>query len=442
MQKTGSIRLRATATRAAIAVAAIAVTTFISFFRLPRTVLDTVWAEDGPVFLQQAMSSGGSDAIFAPYQGYLHVVPRLAAEAVVDFVPVENFAASLAFVSCFVVALVSYLTFHCAAALTYSLWVRLAWAAIPILVSVGPYEILGNTANLHWYLLWLVPWLLLKPAQSRPEAVILFLAAVLSGLTEVISVVFLPLVLLHLRDKAYWPARAGLLVGAGSQIYTTLLYPRVPSNGQAWDPLSVVVGWFINMAGVIFFGSSRNLGLNILNFGAGPVVLGFLPIAAALVYLLVRGKREHRLLALFFVAASLGVWAACLVANPRAQFDYLHLAHAQWAEFTLTRYSAVPAMFMLGLFPLLAMSIRRESVQAPAAVLASFTVLLAVSYFPTQVGREQGPSWNAGVAGARAACLGARDDETRPVQVAPNGWSVSGVAMPCSRLKGQFPPDH
>ncbi|WP_426978357.1 hypothetical protein ACQCSU_03765 [Pseudarthrobacter sp. O4] len=428
--------MRATATRAAIAVVAIAITTFISIVRLPKTALDTVWAEDGPVFLQQAMSGGGPGAIFAPYEGYLHVLPRLAAEAVVDFVPVENFAASLAFVSCLVVAVVAYLTFHCASALTDSLWVRLAWAAIPILVSVGPYEILGNTANLHWYLLWLVPWLLLKPAQSRPEAVILCLATVSSGLTEVISVLFLPLVLLHVRDKAYWPARAGLVAGAGIQIYTTLLYPRVPSSGQAWDPLSVVAGWFINMAGVIFFGSSRNMGINILNFGAAPVILGFLPIAAALVYLLVRGKREHRLLALFFLAASFGVWAACLVANPRAQFDYLHLTDDQWAHFTLTRYSAAPAMFMLALFPLLAISIRRESVRAPAAVLASFAVLLAVSYFPTQVGREQGPSWSAGVAGARAACLGARDDETRPVQVAPTGWSISGVAMPCSRLRG------
>jgi hypothetical protein len=435
MHKPGSIRLRATATRAAIAVLAIAVTTFISLFRLPQTVWDTVWAEDGPVFMQQAMSGGGPGAIFAPYEGYLHVLPRLAAEGIVHFVPVENFAAALAFVSCIVVAVVAYLTFHCAAALTSNLWVRLAWAAIPVLLSVGPYEILGNTANLHWYLLWLVPWLLLKPAQSRPEAVILFLAAGLSALTEVISVVFLPLVLLHVRDKAFWPARAGLLIGAGLQIGTTLLYPRSGGNGQALDPVSVVMGWFINVAGVVFFGSSRNMGLNILNFGAGPVVLAFLPITAALVYLLVRAKREHRLLALLFVTASFGVWAACLVANPGAQFNYAHLAETQWGQFTLSRYSSIPAMFILALFPLLAISIPRTAVQAPAAVLASFAVLLAASYFPTQVSREQGPSWSEGVASARAACIGARDDETRPLHVAPIGWSVVGVAMPCSRLR-------
>jgi hypothetical protein len=263
----------------------------------------------------------------------------------------------------------------------------------------------------------------------------LFLAAGMSALTEVIAVVFLPLVLLHIRDKAFWPARAGLLIGAGLQIGTTLLYPRSAGDGHALDPGSVVMGWFINVAGVVFFGSSRNMGLNILNFGAGPVVLAFLPIAAALAYLLARAKREHRLLALVFVTASFGVWAACLVANPGAEFNYAHLTESQWGQFSLSRYSAVPAMFILALFPLLAMSLRRPATPVPAAVLASFAVLLAASYFPTQVSREQGPSWSQGVAGARAACLGARDEETRPIQVAPLGWSVSGVAMPCSRLR-------
>jgi hypothetical protein len=284
----GDIRLRVTAIRAASAVLVVAATSFISLFRLPQTVWDNVWAEDGPVFLRQAMSGGGPGSIFAPYDGYLHVLPRLFGAVIVRVVPVENFAVSLAFVSCLVVAVVAYLTFHCASALSSSVWVRLAWAAIPVLLSVGPYEILGNTANIHWYLLWLMPWLLLKPARSRIDGVILFLAALLSALTEVISVVFIPLVFLRVRRKAFWPARAGLIVGAVVQIYTTLLYPRTPRDAYPLDPLSVVVGWFVNVAGVVFYGSSRSMGLNVLSFGAGPVVLSFLPIIAALAYLLLK----------------------------------------------------------------------------------------------------------------------------------------------------------
>lgn len=427
--------LRAPAIRTAIAVLAVVATSFISLFRLPQTVWDSVWAEDGPVFLRGAMSGGGIGSIFAPYEGYLHVLPRLVGAVIVRVLPVENFSVGLVFASCLVVAVVAYLTFHCASALSDNVWVRLGWAAIPVLLSVGPYEILGNTANIHWYLLWLMPWLLLKPARSRSEGAVLFLAALLSVLTEVISVVFLPLVLLGIRRRAFWPARAGLIIGAAFQIYTTLHYPRTPSNDPPLDPLSVVIGWFINMAGVVFFGSSRNMGLNVLNFGAGPVVLGMLPIIAALAYLLLRSKREHRLLALLFVAVSFGVWAACLVANPGGQFNYVHFTESDWAKSILTRYSAVPGMFILALFPLLADSIRAIRPQASAGVLMAFAVLLASPYFPTQVAREQGPSWSEGVRTARAACLGAAEGAATPVQVSPIGWSKTGVLVPCYWLR-------
>jgi hypothetical protein len=431
----GDIRLRVTAVRAAISTLVVAATAFISLFRLPQSVWDNVWAEDGPVFLRGAMSGGGPGTIFAPYEGYLHVLPRFFAAVIVRVMPAEDFAVSLAFVSCLVVAVVAYLTFHCASALSNNVWVRLAWAAIPVLLSVGPYEILGNTANIHWYLLWLMPWLLLKPAQSRTDGALLFVTALISALTEVISVAFIPLVFLHVRRKAFWPARAGLLVGAAFQIYTTLLYPRTPSGGYALDPMSVVVGWFVNMAGVVFYGSSRSIGLNVLNFGAGPVILAFLPIIAAVVYLLFRFKREHRLLAFLFLAASFGVWAACLIANPSAQFDYVHFTESDWAISILTRYSAVPAMFILALFPLLADILRATRARASVSILVAFAVLLTTSYFPTQVAREQGPSWSEGVNAARLACIGASNDETRPVQVAPIGWSKTGVLVPCSRLR-------
>ena len=429
------IRLTVTATRAAIAVLVVAATSFISFFRLPQSVWDTVWAEDGPVFLRQAMSGGGLSSIFTPYEGYLHVLPRLFGAVIVGFLPVEDFAVGLAFVSCIVVAVVAYLTFHCASALSSNIRVRLAWAAIPVLLSVGPYEILGNTANIHWYLLWLMPWLLLKPARSRSEGVLLFLAALLSALTEVISVAFLPLALLHIRRQAFWPARAGLIIGAGFQIYTTVLYPRSPSSGHPLDPMSVLVGWFSNVAGVVLFGSSPSTGIYIGKFGAGPIILAFLPIIASLAYLWLRAKHEQRLLALLFVTASFGVWAACLVANPGAQFDYVHFTEGDWATSTLTRYSAIPAMFILALFPLLADSMQGTRPRASAGVLVAFAVLLATSYFPTQVTREQGPSWREGVRTSLEACVGARDDETRPIQVSPLGWSQSGVLMPCSRLR-------
>jgi hypothetical protein len=92
-------------------------------------------------------------------------------------------------------------------------------------------------------------------------------------------------------------------------------------------------------------------------------------------------------------------------------------------------------MFILALFPLLAESLGTKSVPAAAAVGAVLAVLLAVSYFPTQVAREAGPSWSEGVQKAKEACEGAADSETRPVHVAPAGWSVEGVPIMCAKLR-------
>lgn len=426
--------MRVFASRAAMAVVGLTLTAFVAFLRLPAAATDTVWAEDGPIFISQAFSAGGPAALFAPYEGYLHVIPRTIAEIVVHLVAVKDFAFALAFASSVVVALVAFLTFYCSGALTDKVWLRGAWAAIPVMVSIAPYEILGNTANLHWYLLWLIPWLLFKPAENNASGFLLFVVAGLSAITEVISVVFLPLVLFRIRDKAYWPARAGLVAGAACQIFTVLAFPRSEHKGELMDAGSVVIGWFVNITGVIVYGASRNMGLNILNFGAAPVVVASVPIVAAVAYLLTTASKQNRLVALVFLAASLGIWTACLVANPGDQFHYSQLTETEWAQFTLSRYSAVPSMFILALIPLLAESLGTKSVPA-AAVGAVLAVLLAVSYFPTQVAREAGPSWSEGVQVAKEACEGAADNETRPVHVAPEGWSVEGVPITCAKLR-------
>ncbi|MGK3958917.1 hypothetical protein ACLKOZ_22305 [Arthrobacter sp. R4] len=427
--------MRVFASRAAMAVVALTITTFVAFLRLPAAASATVWAEDGPIFIGQAFSGGGPAALFAPYEGYLHVLPRTIAELVVHFVALKDFAVALAFASSLVVGLVALLTYYCAGALTDKVWLRAAWAAIPVMVSVAPYEILGNTANLHWYLLWLMPWLLFKPAETKASGFLLFAVAGLSAITEVISVVFLPLVLFRVRNKAYWPARAGFLAGAACQIFTALTFPRSEQKGEFIDLGSVLIGWFVNITGVVVYGASRNMGLNILNFGWAPVVVASVPIVALVAYLLTKASQQNRLVALVFLAASLGIWTACLVANPGGEFHYSQLTDTEWAQFTLSRYSAVPSMFILALVPLLAESLGTKSVPAAAAVGAVLAVLLAVSYFPTQVAREAGPSWSDGVQAAKQACEGAADSETRPVHVAPEGWAVEGVPIMCARLR-------
>lgn len=87
-----------------------------------------------------------------------HVTAPLASrntDAAADraFGPVPQWAHALADASCFVVAVVAAAVNSCARVVTDSWKVRHALAAITPLATLAAREVLGNTANLHWYFL-------------------------------------------------------------------------------------------------------------------------------------------------------------------------------------------------------------------------------------------------------------------------------------------------
>ena len=65
-----------------------------------------LWAEDGTIFLQQALDKSFPHALATPYAGYLHVVPRLLAELAAPF-PLAAAAGVLAASAGAVVALLA-----------------------------------------------------------------------------------------------------------------------------------------------------------------------------------------------------------------------------------------------------------------------------------------------------------------------------------------------
>src|SRR5213595_197293 len=62
--------------RVALAAAAVLGAAGLSLTRIPHG-LDIVYAEDGAVFLQDALTKSPLRAIATPYSGYLHLAPRL-----------------------------------------------------------------------------------------------------------------------------------------------------------------------------------------------------------------------------------------------------------------------------------------------------------------------------------------------------------------------------
>lgn len=420
--------------QAGFAFAGLVLGTVLAFARLPAMAQKTIWAEDGGVFLRDALATGWS-GVFAPYEGYLHLIPRLAANTVVAALPVDHFALAMNVLSCLTVAAVAVLVFHLSGPFTDSTAVRLCWASATILVAPGPLETLGNFANVHWYFLWLTPWLLLKPAKSLHENLGLLAVAMLVSMTEIISVLFVPLFFYKMRDRAYWPARAGLVLGLTCQFSTTLTFPRSPSSGYPVNAVSIIEGWFLNSSSALVFGDSESIILNIHTFGAAPIVLAATPFLLLFVFTLKEGLPAHRLLAVVMLAASFASWAAAQVVNPQPFFDYSSFGREEWNTFFLSRYSTAPSLFLLALIPLAAAVVKARWKSVSAGLLGAFLVLQVVFFFPSGVARTDGPAWNEGVGHARQACEADPSLDSASVPIAPRGWFADKVEVACATLR-------
>lgn len=146
--------------------------------RRPESLLNPqFWGEDSVIFYQGALQHGGR-AIFEPYAGYLHLVPRLVATASAGFDP--RWAPML----------------FALAALGGSLYVaartqsercplpRHVGCALAVVLVPDGYEVLLNVVNLHWFLAGGAVLLLISadPTNGR-QRIHDALAAVVLGLT-------------------------------------------------------------------------------------------------------------------------------------------------------------------------------------------------------------------------------------------------------------------
>ena len=125
-----------------------------------------VWAEDGG-FLQNRLDHGPLVSLFEPYQGYLHLLPRAIVE-VGALLPLRDYAVAVAGMSCVVAGVVAALVFACSRDVVHGPAARIVLGLVTVLVPTVSAEVLGTTANLHWFLLWLTPWVLLfRPTSAR-----------------------------------------------------------------------------------------------------------------------------------------------------------------------------------------------------------------------------------------------------------------------------------
>lgn len=408
----------------------------VSLLRHPGGIAwDTVYAEDGAVFLADAVSASDWGGLFSAYAGYYHLVPRLLGGLAAAF-PAPAAATALAVSAAVVTAGLAVLVFMASAGHLSSPLARVLVAAPVVVVPLAQQEVPNSVANLHWPALYAVFWLLIWTPPGRVGRIVAPAVLLLTALSDILIVVFLPLAALRwlLRRDRYSVVLSTLLT-VGVLVQLTARFTGSGSRDLTLDPLPPVTGYLLRAVPAAILGERW-----LPEAGADPRRLALAAVAWLLlvVALLVAVRRVTQ--PRWVLAGAAAVHSVVLYGLP-----------VVLTGVAPSRYAVAPGLLLIvALVALLhpagpdTTSARPIGEQSPAppqrvtrAPLVALAVLfLAVWMVNLQVDTERahGPGWRAEVDQARVRCE--EDVTTRvelPITPAASDWRVS---LPCDYLTG------
>lgn len=182
--------------------------------------LNSTWIEDAKRFLSGALTQRFPQPVFTPFNGYLHVGPRLLTEVAVLF-PVRWAAPVQTLLAVGMLAVFASVAYLGGGAYLDRWWQRLVVAAPVLMVPVGHTQADNDVATLQFPSLYALFWLLLWRPASRLAKVVAVLLAVYITSSSILALILLPVLLLRLFAVRDWTTRAvalGYAAGAALQL--------------------------------------------------------------------------------------------------------------------------------------------------------------------------------------------------------------------------------
>lgn len=393
----------------------------------PSTALNSLWAEDGPIFLGGALSGDFLGAVTATYAEYLVVLPRMIG-ALGAAVPLGDAAVAMNLAAVLIVALSGLAVWFASAGHIRSAYLRAVLVALTVLVPVAG-ETVGSAANVAWHTTFAVFWLLLWRPATTWGACLAALLILATGLSTPATFFFAPLALL--RAVAVRDRRDALIIGAFAlslavQLPVTALSDeRVSTYLWTWNILTTFLQRVVEGAVL-----GVELGGSVWVDWGWPFLIA-IAVAVALY------------LAVLFARASAGrLPAAIAIATSVVMFLGTGYSRALGDAMTWPpdlhnnvggRYALVPTLLLISA-ALVLLDSRRDSTGGRVAAIATAAVLLvsiATSFDVNAAPNRGGPPWRESVDTARAECARSGLAEV-PVFVAPEGWTM---AVSCERLR-------
>jgi len=449
-----------------LAIAGTLASAALAWGRLTPITRDTLWAEDGKLFLAGA-EQHGLLLTFTPYSGYLQTIPRIIAAGVVGLLPVSAWALAMAAASCLVAGVVAVVVFFASRAVVPPVALRVVLAAVTVLLPLASREVLGNTANLHSVLMWGLFWLVLARPATRASAIAFSVFGLFAALSEIQAVFLVPLMVIAWRRPSGRWLIAGPALGIAAQLLTTVLAPRGSGQHVSVSPLSLAEGWIVN--GVMPDLAPLN-GVGRL-LAVGGILVGLVVLAGAAALAVVawhHATRDQRIAIAAAGMLSPVIYVLSVIIDPGTYYDYASMSSAQLEHVWLARYGVVPGMLLMGIVIVSAAALgvgrrrslddrasaarpvrvpaagparastsapARASASLPARAVAALAVLAVIAslvafYVPSSTRRSDGPAWSPQVAAATQTC------ELNPTLPAVELHETLGWLVPvqCDRL--------
>ncbi len=406
----------------------LALATVLQLFRVgPSSALNSLWAEDGPVFLGGALTHDFFKAVTMTYAEYLVVIPRLIGE-IGAIVPLHDAAVAMNLTAALVVALGGLAVWFASAGHIRSAYLRALLVALTVLPPVAG-ETVASPANVAWHTTFAVFWLLLWRPATTWGACLSGLLILATGLSTPATLFFAPIALM--RAVAIRDRRDALIVGAFALAMaiqlpvTALSDERVSTYLWTGNIITTFLQRVVDGAvlGVELGGSAW------ADWGWPFLIAITAAVTAYLVVLLLRAS-SSRLFAAIAIATSTAMFLA--TSYTRALGDAMTWP-AGIHNNVGGRYALVPALLLMSAALALVDSRQLSSRGRPVAAIATAAVLLVsvVTSFDVNAATDRGgPPWEESLHTARARCA-AKDLAEVPVFVAPEGWTMT---VPCNRL--------
>ncbi len=394
---------------------------------------NTIWAEDGSVFLHDALAKPFGSSVLHLYAGYVQLLPRMLVE-VPAALPLRDASATISVSGAAVVAALALVVFRASAGHVQCLPLRAILAAAVVLLPVALTELVANLVDLSWFCLFATFWVLLWRPSGWAGRVVAFAVCFSTAGSSLVALLLLPIAAMRivaLRRVREHLATAGLLAGLALQAAGIGLaggtgvaagHGPVGSVARAMS-LRVGLGWLTgrHLTQVLFD-----------HYAYMPVIASCVLLGALVVTALSIGDLRVRVMVVTGTVTAAVMFGVPVYLRWGTLFSWSVVGKIDVGA----RY-AVPSILIVASVMLIALdaTVRDNARAVPWAVLVALAVsvpIWTVDYRYTN-GRTDGPRWDQQVRVAEATCR-APLDVTRQATVAlspPPNWSTQ---IPCSSL--------